>query len=248
MNQMRNWWVSWILPTELNLESLQLSCLTSELLSKERARSLYRAESRDIIDEADLRREQTVLETTMCALVPALPALTALLSHPPQRAPLKTSSGILDPPLGRMRLALTELFSALLSTKWEPLKQALVEAETASILLDLFFKYSQNNILHGYVESCIHNIVFWGEENPALAHLVSSGRIFDRLLAAWYPPSPVRPVDYSGHVTKMTNDLVFAMGENQSYSCSTLLRSFSKLPMKTQEKWKELVEGNLKKV
>lgn len=55
-------------------------------------------------------------------------------------------------PLGKSRLALAKLLAALISTNTSNLNQALAEANTLTILLDLFFEYSLNNFLHAQVK------------------------------------------------------------------------------------------------
>ena len=62
-----------------------------------------------------------------------------------------TTCGLLDPPLGKTRLAIARLISALLATNHPPVNKAVAEANIATILLDLFFKYSLNNFLHAQV-------------------------------------------------------------------------------------------------
>ena len=44
------------------------------------------------------------------------------------------------------------MISALLATNHPPVNKAVAEANIATILLDLFFKYSLNNFLHAQVE------------------------------------------------------------------------------------------------
>ena len=48
------------------------------------------------------------------------------------------------------------LISALLATNHSPVNKAVAEANIATILLDLFFKYSLNNFLHAQVEKPRH--------------------------------------------------------------------------------------------
>ena len=77
--------------------------------------------------------------------------MTALLINPPYKPPVHTTCGVLNVPLGRSRLSLAKLFAALLSTNHPPLNSALAQANTATVLLDLFFEYSLNNFLHAQV-------------------------------------------------------------------------------------------------
>jgi len=124
----------------------------------------YSTEQDQTPNQADIDRQQAVLQTTVDCLIPRLPQITALLIKPPHKPPVHTTWGVLKVPLGRTRLSLAKLVSALLSTNHGPLNSALAQANTATVLLDLFFEYSLNNFLHAQVESCVHSIVFWKEK------------------------------------------------------------------------------------
>merc|ERR1719400_2173246 len=114
--------------------------------------------------QQEIDRQQAVVESTSDCIIPRLPQLAALLTNPPTRAAVMTTCGVLDPPLGKTRLALARLISALLATNHPPVNKAVAEANIATILLDLFFKYSLNNFLHAQVESCLRSILFWKEK------------------------------------------------------------------------------------
>ena len=127
-------------------------------------------------------------------VIPYLPQITYLLINPPHKPPVPTTMGVLKVPLGRVRLSLAKLVSTLLSTNHGPLNSALVKADTLTVLLDLFFEYSLNNLLHTHVESCVHRIVFWKEktdldltppENPALVNLLTNACLVERLISTW---------------------------------------------------------------
>ena len=205
------------------------------------------------------RRQEEVLRSTVAILGPSVSALTLLLTNKYPSSPLRSTACILDPPLGKIRLAIAKLFSGLLSTNLDIINQAVADTETTKILLDLFFKYPLNNLLHTQVVSCIESLVFWEEEidplspiiefeNPALNKLLSSGRLFERLLLAWYPETFDPTVSYSGHVTKLTNILVSAMSEYPAVCCPSriiLLSHFKHLPKIIQKRWTELTSGKL---
>jgi len=124
----------------------------------------YTTEQDQTPNQADIDRQQAVLQSTVECLIPRLPQITALLIKPPFKSPVHTTCGVLQVPLGRTRLWLAKLCSALLSTNHPPLNSALASANMATVLLDLFFEYSLNNFLHAQVESCIHSIIFWKEK------------------------------------------------------------------------------------
>jgi len=244
--------------------------------------------------QQEIDRQQAVVESTADCIIPRLTQLSTLLTNPPSRAAVTTTCGVLDPPLGKTRLALTRLISTLLATNHPPVNKAVAEANIATILLDLFFKYSLNNFLHAQVESCLRSIIFWkdkaakveeteptlesssletpkisveGEEkkdcdetssahplddvqeNPALVHLFTDAALLERLVTSW-TSTPTGPcISYMGHITKISNHLVSAMGDDDEGvavpSRTLLLQLIAKLPEETQANWATIRTGRL---
>jgi len=117
-------------------------------------------------NEADIARQQAVLEKTVETILPRLGALSNVLQNPPVKPSFRTTYGLLDPPLGATRLALAKLTATVLSTHHPPTNHAVAQTNVLDVLLDLFFKYSLNNFLHSQVESCIKHILFWKFPEP----------------------------------------------------------------------------------
>merc|ERR1719400_1573433 len=244
--------------------------------------------------QQEIDRQQAVVESTSDCIIPRLPQLAALLTNPPTHAAVMTTCGLLDPPLGKTRLALARLISALLATNHPPVNKAVAEANIATILLDLFFKYSLNNFLHAQVESCLRSIIFWkdkaakveeseptlesssletpkisveGEEkkdcdetssghplddvqeNPALVHLFTDAALLERLVTSWTSTPTGPTISYMGHITKISNHLVSAMGDDDEGvavpSRTLLLQLIAKLPEETQANWASIRTGRL---
>lgn len=123
----------------------------------------YSTEQDTVNCQADIERQEAVMRSTVQCLVPRLPQLTSLLLSPPLKPPVPTTAGLLQVPLGRSRLALTKLLASLLHTNSPSLNQALAEANTLTVLLDLFFEFRLNNFLHAQVQSCLHSVIFWSD-------------------------------------------------------------------------------------
>ena len=113
--------------------------------------------------QPDIERQEAVVASTVQCLLPRLPQLTSLLVSPPHKPPVPTTAGLLQVPLGRSRLALTKLLASLLNTNSPSLNKALAEANTLTVLLDLFFEFRLNNFLHAQVQSCLHSVIFWSD-------------------------------------------------------------------------------------
>jgi len=261
----------------------------------------YSTEQDQTPNQADIDRQQQVLQSTVECILPRLPQITSLLINPPYKPPVHTTCGVLKVPLGKTRLSLARLFSALLSTNVPPLNAAFAQANTSTVLLDLFFEYSLNNFLHAQVESCVHSIIFWkektdlnvtqenspadgnsssletpkiitesesesvsgssvypfgsvegnGVENPALVHLLTNGRLVERLVSTWTNKNLPPIVSYMGHVTRISNDLVMACASDtvpECHSKTLLLQLFTKLPAEIQAEWNNVVSGRLAEV
>ncbi|XP_072858434.2 serine/threonine-protein phosphatase 6 regulatory subunit 2 isoform X1 [Pogona vitticeps] len=112
-------------------------------------------------------RSYTVNSSILQGIEPRLYDFHQLLLHPPKAAPILTTIGVLEEPLGNARLHGARLIAALLHTNTPRINQELCRLNTMDVLLDLFFKYTWNNFLHFQVELCIAAI---------LAHSVSESK------------------------------------------------------------------------
>lgn len=70
-----------------------------------------------------------------------------------QKAAVRTTVGILDPPLGATRVEVVRLLAALVATGHENLLAELQRQDLLNVLLELFFQYPWNNFLHAQVEA-----------------------------------------------------------------------------------------------
>ncbi|CAD5117102.1 DgyrCDS5910 [Dimorphilus gyrociliatus] len=95
-------------------------------------------------------------------IVQHLPDIHQLLLNPPKQhySTMNTTIGLLDPPLGQIRLAVVRLLATILErAPSEKINEKLVELKTQQVLLELFFHYTWNNLLHTQVEKCIAAIL-----------------------------------------------------------------------------------------
>lgn len=82
-----------------------------------------------------------------------------LLLNPPKQEPIKTTFGIIQKPLGYIRLEVVNLIRALISTNSPFVIKKLVELATMKVIIDLFIEYSWNNLLHTQVEQALCLII-----------------------------------------------------------------------------------------
>jgi hypothetical protein len=62
------------------------------------------AANNDEISPEDAARQEAILTATLNSILPWLDSFTRLLINPPNQTPMRTTAGLLDPPLGQTRL------------------------------------------------------------------------------------------------------------------------------------------------
>lgn len=82
-----------------------------------------------------------------------------LLLNPPRQEPIKTTFGVIEKPLGYIRLEVVSLIRALISTNSPKIINKLTELKTMKVIIDLFVDYSWNNLLHTQVEQALCLII-----------------------------------------------------------------------------------------
>ncbi|XP_041093565.1 serine/threonine-protein phosphatase 6 regulatory subunit 1-like [Polyodon spathula] len=162
-----------------------------------------------------------------------------LLTDPPRKEPIRTTCGVLDPPLGSVRLQVVKLLNCILQANQLSLFEELLKFRVLDTTLDLFFQYTCNNFLHTQVEQCVGLVLSnpWpgqedqtGEETPPSArenqlvqHLLEKYSLIQRVLTAWKENENQqreggRRRGYMGHLTRIANHIVQSCekGPNQS--------------------------------
>ena len=113
-----------------------------------------------------------------------LPDFKAFLVRDGSLSPLKTTLGEIVP-FGRARQATVELIEAFLRTNNSYVFNAVISGEILPIILDLFFKYKWNNILHQSVFNIL-SIMLQSPNEKAVHYVIEDCHLLDRILAAEY--------------------------------------------------------------
>ncbi|XP_058876877.1 serine/threonine-protein phosphatase 6 regulatory subunit 1-like isoform X2 [Acipenser ruthenus] len=187
-----------------------------------------------------------------------------LLRDPPRKEPIKTTCGVLDPPLGSVRLQVVKLLNCILQANQLSVCEELLKFRVIETTLDLFFQYTFNNFLHTQVEQCV-GLVFsnpWprqedqtGEETPSstqdnqlVRHLLEKCGLIQRVLTAWEENEKQqkeggRRRGYMGHLTRIANHIAQSCekGPNQSVT-SEIIKAFTE---EERERWENFVSGAL---
>ncbi|KAF6105658.1 protein phosphatase 6 regulatory subunit 3 [Phyllostomus discolor] len=186
-----------------------------------------------------------------------------LLLEPPKKSVMKTTWGVLDPPVGNTRLNVIRLISSLLQTNTSSINGDLMELNSIGVILDMFFKYTWNNFLHTQVEICIALILsspFENTENSTiteqdatgdnllLKHLFQKCQLIERILDAWdmnekKQAEGGRRHGYMGHLTRIANCIVHSADKGPS---SALVQQLLKdLPDDVRERWETFCTSSL---
>lgn len=187
-----------------------MSGLASELISN----------SPDNIRSADDILTFDVTESVE-GIVQHLLDIHQLLLNPPKQhfSTMNTTVGLLDPPLGQIRLAVVKLLATILErAPSERINEKLVELKTLQVLLELFFHYTWNNLLHTQVEKCIaailnatQGLVEGTGTFKLVEQLFSSNQcsLISKILWAFETDAKreanTRRAGYMGHLTKIAN-------------------------------------------
>lgn len=159
------------------------------------------------------------------ATLPYLEQLHKLLLDPPYKPPVKTTTGVLECPVGITRLHVAKLFTTLMATENVKVYEALVELGTFQTLLDLFFKYMWNNFLHTQVQFCLAlaiNCDFKDTNDIIYVNIFNKCRLIDRILEAWDKNDSKQNKEienkqgYMGHLINIANNIVNQREKNEN--------------------------------
>ncbi|NWH61918.1 PP6R3 phosphatase, partial [Geococcyx californianus] len=213
----------------------------------------------------------SVNKSVLEAIKARLSAFHELLLEPPKKSIMKTTWGVLDPPVGNTRLNVIRLISSLLQTNTSSVNQELIELNSIGVILDMFFKYTWNNFLHTQVEICVALILASPLESPEngtitdrdstdnpllkgqgdnllLKHLFLKCQLIERILDAWEMNEKKqaeggRRHGYMGHLTRIANCIVHSTDKGPN---STLVQQLIReLPEEVRERWETFCTNSL---
>ena len=95
--------------------------------------------------------------------------------------PLETTTGVLDPPLGRVRQAMIELIQAAVQTKIDFVLDTVESSGLLSVLIDFFFQFKWNNFLHQSVFAIFSSMLQSPNEKFVL-RILENCHLVDRIL------------------------------------------------------------------
>ena len=156
---------------------------------------------------------------------------------------LVTTCGELKPRCGILRVKVAGMLAELLRFRAESLDQEVVDLGLLPMLIDLFFKYDCNNILHNAVVSCAITALE-GQHVPLQESLLVKCNLLERIMEAWEDNDADKAKDksrgrpYMGALTQISTVVnnVAAAGD----------KSFVSEHVSGNKAWDSFVETQLK--
>ncbi|XP_034033007.1 serine/threonine-protein phosphatase 6 regulatory subunit 3 isoform X2 [Thalassophryne amazonica] len=197
------------------------------------------------------------------AVRPRLKNFHQLLLEPPKKNVMKTTWGVLDPPVGNTRLSVVKLVASLLQSNTHSINTELINLNTLDVILDMYFKYIWNNFLHIQVEICTAMILAMppapseiqldteqecARESILIKHLFQKCRFIQRVVDAWTSNEKEqaeggRRRGYMGHLTRIANSIVHNCEKGPNGP--QIQQLISELPVEDREKWEAFISGQL---
>nr|XP_019961085.1 PREDICTED: serine/threonine-protein phosphatase 6 regulatory subunit 3-like [Paralichthys olivaceus]XP_019961086.1 PREDICTED: serine/threonine-protein phosphatase 6 regulatory subunit 3-like [Paralichthys olivaceus] len=197
------------------------------------------------------------------AVRPRLKDFHQLLLEPPKKNVMKTTWGVLDPPVGNTRLHVVRLVASLLQSNTHSINTELINLNTLGVILDMYFKYIWNNFLHIQVEICTAMILAMppapsdiqpdtehehARESILIKHLFQKCQFIQRILDAWSSNEKEqaeggRRQGYMGHLTRIANSIVHNCEKGPNGP--QIQQLISELPVEDREKWEAFISGQL---
>ncbi|XP_049578576.1 serine/threonine-protein phosphatase 6 regulatory subunit 3 isoform X3 [Syngnathus scovelli] len=205
----------------------------------------------------------SVSHSILEAVRPRLKDFHQLLLDPPKKDMMKTTWGVLDPPVGNTRLHVVRLVVSLLQTNTPSINKELIHLNTLGVILDMYFRYSWNNFLHIQVEICTAVILVMPpfttevqleteEENASesilVRHLFQKCHFIQRIIDAWNANEKEqleggRRRGYMGHLTRIANSILHNCDKGPNGL--QIQQLISELKVEDREKWEAFISGQL---
>ncbi|KAM9814899.1 serine/threonine-protein phosphatase 6 regulatory subunit 3 isoform 4-T4 [Syngnathus typhle] len=205
----------------------------------------------------------SVSHSILEAVRPRLKDFHQLLLDPPKKDMMKTTWGVLDPPVGNTRLHVVRLVVSLLQTNTPSINKELIHLNTLGVILDMYFRYSWNNFLHIQVEICTAVILVMppfttevqldteqedASESILVRHLFQKCHFIQRIIDAWNTNEKEqleggRRRGYMGHLTRIANSILHNCDKGPNGL--QIQQLISELKVEDREKWEAFISGQL---
>jgi len=149
---------------------------------------------------------------------------------------IATTVQFLDPPFGSVRLGILELFVALLYTGYPVVVAEMEQHNVFTILLDLFFAYKWNNIVHHQITQIFSGLLC-GNDDDMMRTVLEKCGLVGRIVTAFFAEEQDK-VGYMGHLRELANELL----KVTKYSAPVALL------LEGDDQWMEFALGRLPEI
>lgn len=155
---------------------------------------------------------------------------------------ISTTMGEIEP-LGFARLKVLELVSVLSQSNYQCVDNVLMEKDMFSLVLDLFFHFRWNNVLHAHVLNMLRRGLE-GANEDIKQHLLTSARLASRIVEAERENREAVESGkgvrrgYMGHLVQLATELKKQAAHNKAVDAI----------LEKDEEWKKFRDGFLKHV
>lgn len=154
---------------------------------------------------------------------------------------LDTTIGKIEP-FGYLRMKIMLLLDALISSRYEPIINLLIEKNIFKVILDLFFHFEWNNFLHLRVNSIVR-AVLEGSDDNIKKNLLSDSGLIERMIEAHESSvdqsSKNNKVPKKGYIGVIVDTLALIVKYQRADG-----NTFIKEILEKNETWKKYMEKN----
>lgn len=216
----------------------------------------------EIITQSDLERIADGVRATAEVLAENMQGFHNVLSHPITQRTMETTFGKLDPPLGKVRLAIVSLVATCCQLNSKIMNDAVAKTKLLSCMLESFRNYEWHNFLHGHVQNCIIGILNTsiGDENGEetnspesadnlLKHLFKDCDVIGWCVSLWNSNIAAEAScsngrkGYMGHLTVIMNEIINS--KEKGPNREIIMSIFNDLPQETRDGWNNIVSTSL---
>ena len=214
-----------------------------------------------------VQRMQRIRATVLRALSPRFQDMYYAMLRFTPRYSMETTTGVLEPPLGKVRLTICKLVAQVIATNSMLIVEPISKTGVLDVLMDLFASYEWHNILHTYVRQSVCGILQFRvhpEEvenseregccvspDSLIRHLFIDCQILQRCLSLWRlneiaERSGKLRKGYMGHLTEVINEIQKC--RQRGPNVKMVQSMFHVLPYNVKKEWTQLIISDLDKV
>lgn len=122
---------------------------------------------------------------------------------------IKTPTGVIKSTLGETRLSILQLFRILFQLDYSDIQGILTESKAFSSIVNVFFEYVHNNIMHTNVYTIMHSVIKFFENS---VELIKESELLPKIVQTYKKnqqkeKNKEKTQSMMGHIVNIANDL-----------------------------------------